>query len=129
MFFWLSPVNGLSTSWVTQIFTCLKGFLLFYIFPVETVPSQLASITKVPCLFPWYLLWEHHFLSVIGFISIDEFRQTWKLFNLHLKIDVDDESIDSLARSIDFNKDGNIDFNEFLEAFHVVHKFESSNSE
>ncbi|KAL8190297.1 UNVERIFIED_CONTAM: hypothetical protein K2H54_047726 [Gekko kuhli] len=63
-----------------------------------------------------------------GLISIDEFRQTWKLFNLHLKIDVDDESIDSLARSIDFNKDGNIDFNEFLEAFHLVHKFESRNN-
>ncbi|XP_054830265.1 serine/threonine-protein phosphatase with EF-hands 1 isoform X1 [Eublepharis macularius] len=64
-----------------------------------------------------------------GLISIDEFRQTWKLFNLHLNIDVDDESIDSLARSIDFNKDGNIDFNEFLEAFHVVHKFENKISE
>ncbi|XP_015273074.1 PREDICTED: serine/threonine-protein phosphatase with EF-hands 1 [Gekko japonicus] len=63
-----------------------------------------------------------------GLISIDEFRQTWKLFNLHLKIDVDDDSIDSLARSIDFNKDGNIDFNEFLEAFHVVHKLESRNT-
>ncbi|XP_050792530.1 serine/threonine-protein phosphatase with EF-hands 1 isoform X1 [Gopherus flavomarginatus] len=59
-----------------------------------------------------------------GLISIEEFRQTWKLFNSHLKIDIDDESIDKLARSIDFNKDGNIDFNEFLEAFHVVNKFE-----
>uniref|UniRef100_A0A674IXV0 Serine/threonine-protein phosphatase n=1 Tax=Terrapene triunguis TaxID=2587831 RepID=A0A674IXV0_9SAUR len=54
-----------------------------------------------------------------GLISIEEFRQTWKLFNSHLKIDIDDESIDNLARSIDFNKDGSIDFNEFLEAFHV----------
>ncbi|KAJ7319571.1 hypothetical protein JRQ81_019082 [Phrynocephalus forsythii] len=60
-----------------------------------------------------------------GLISIDEFRQTWKLFNLHLKINIDDESIDNLARSMDFNKDGSIDFNEFLEAFHVVHKFEN----
>uniref|UniRef100_A0A8D2J188 Serine/threonine-protein phosphatase with EF-hands n=1 Tax=Varanus komodoensis TaxID=61221 RepID=A0A8D2J188_VARKO len=60
-----------------------------------------------------------------GLISIDEFRQTWKLFNLHLRIDTDDESIDNLARNIDFNKDGSIDFNEFLEAFHVVHKFEN----
>ncbi|XP_077783603.1 serine/threonine-protein phosphatase with EF-hands 1 [Podarcis muralis] len=60
-----------------------------------------------------------------GLISVDEFRQTWKLFNLHLRINVDDESIDSLARSIDFNKDGSIDFNEFLEAFNVVHKFEN----
>ncbi|KAF7251010.1 Serine/threonine-protein phosphatase with EF-hands 1 [Varanus komodoensis] len=64
-----------------------------------------------------------------GLISIDEFRQTWKLFNLHLRIDTDDESIDNLARNIDFNKDGSIDFNEFLEAFHVVHKFENRHSD
>uniref|UniRef100_K7G682 Serine/threonine-protein phosphatase with EF-hands n=1 Tax=Pelodiscus sinensis TaxID=13735 RepID=K7G682_PELSI len=60
-----------------------------------------------------------------GLISIEEFRQTWKLFNSHLKIDIDDESIDNLARSIDVNKDGSIDFNEFLEAFHVVNKFKN----
>ncbi|XP_066478234.1 serine/threonine-protein phosphatase with EF-hands 1 [Tiliqua scincoides] len=59
-----------------------------------------------------------------GLISIDEFRQTWKLFNLHLKNNIDDKAIDNLARSIDINQDGSIDFNEFLEAFHVVHKFE-----
>ncbi|XP_070606865.1 serine/threonine-protein phosphatase with EF-hands 1 [Erythrolamprus reginae] len=58
-----------------------------------------------------------------GLISADEFRQTWKLFNAHVKNDVSDESIDSLARNMDFNKDGSIDFNEFLEAFHMVHKF------
>ncbi|KAK9401983.1 serine/threonine-protein phosphatase with EF-hands 1 [Crotalus adamanteus] len=58
-----------------------------------------------------------------GLISADEFRQTWKLFNAHVKNDVSDESIDSLVRTMDFNKDGSIDFNEFLEAFHVVHKF------
>ncbi|XP_034290211.1 serine/threonine-protein phosphatase with EF-hands 1 [Pantherophis guttatus] len=58
-----------------------------------------------------------------GLISADEFRQTWKLFNAHVKNDVSDESIDSLARTMDFNKDGSIDFNEFLEAFHIVHKF------
>ncbi|XP_067412578.1 serine/threonine-protein phosphatase with EF-hands 1 [Emydura macquarii macquarii] len=64
-----------------------------------------------------------------GLISIEEFRQTWKLFSSHLKIDIDDESIDNLARSIDFNKDGSIDFNEFLEAFHVVNKFENKKSQ
>ncbi|XP_053160590.1 serine/threonine-protein phosphatase with EF-hands 1 isoform X2 [Hemicordylus capensis] len=64
-----------------------------------------------------------------GLISIDEFRQTWKLFNLHLRINVDDDSIDKLAHSIDVNKDGSIDFNEFLEAFHVVHKFENRYSQ
>lgn len=40
-----------------------------------------------------------------------------------MKNDVSDEAIDILVRTMDFNKDGSIDFNEFLEAFHVVHKF------
>ncbi|ETE62913.1 Serine/threonine-protein phosphatase with EF-hands 2, partial [Ophiophagus hannah] len=56
----------------------------------------------------------------LGLISADEFRQTWKLFNAHVKNDVSDESIDSLARTMDFNKDGSIDFNEFLEAFRII---------
>ncbi|KPP74539.1 serine/threonine-protein phosphatase with EF-hands 1-like [Scleropages formosus] len=59
-----------------------------------------------------------------GLISIDEFRQTWKLFSSHLNVDVDDRTIEDLARTIDFNKDGSIDFNEFLEAFRVVHKLD-----
>uniref|UniRef100_A0A9J8AGN4 Serine/threonine-protein phosphatase n=1 Tax=Cyprinus carpio carpio TaxID=630221 RepID=A0A9J8AGN4_CYPCA len=57
-----------------------------------------------------------------GQISIEEFRQTWKLFSSHLGVAVNDQTIDDMARSIDFNKDGSIDFNEFLEAFRVVHK-------
>ncbi|NXJ62970.1 PPE1 phosphatase, partial [Rostratula benghalensis] len=59
-----------------------------------------------------------------GFISLEEFRQTWKLFASHLGIDVRDEALDKLVLSIDYNKDGHIDFNEFLEAFHVVHRLE-----
>ncbi|KAM4854780.1 serine/threonine-protein phosphatase with EF-hands 2 [Thomomys bottae] len=55
-----------------------------------------------------------------GFISLDEFRQTWKLFSSHMKVDIPDECICDLARSIDFNKDGHIDINEFLEAFRLV---------
>ncbi|XP_033864198.3 serine/threonine-protein phosphatase with EF-hands 1-like isoform X4 [Acipenser ruthenus] len=60
-----------------------------------------------------------------GLISIEEFRQTWRLFSSHLHIHVDNAAIDDLARCIDFNKDGSIDFNEFLEAFRVVHKLDS----
>ncbi|NWS68841.1 PPE1 phosphatase, partial [Crotophaga sulcirostris] len=59
-----------------------------------------------------------------GLISLEEFGQTWKLFTSHLGIDVCDESLDKLVLSIDHNKDGHIDFNEFLEAFHVVHRLE-----
>ncbi|ELW70485.1 Serine/threonine-protein phosphatase with EF-hands 2 [Tupaia chinensis] len=55
-----------------------------------------------------------------GFISLDEFRQTWKLFSYHMNMDVPDDCICDLARSIDFNKDGRIDINEFLEAFRLV---------
>lgn len=63
-------------------------------------------------------------LSPLGLISLEEFGQTWKLFTSHLGIDVPDESLDKLVLSIDYNKDGHIDFNEFLEAFHVVHRLE-----
>ncbi|XP_072708723.1 serine/threonine-protein phosphatase with EF-hands 1 [Ciconia boyciana] len=59
-----------------------------------------------------------------GLISLDEFCQTWKLFTSHLGIDVHDEAIDKLVLSIDYNKDGHIDFSEFLQAFHVVHRLE-----
>ncbi|XP_040388463.1 serine/threonine-protein phosphatase with EF-hands 1 isoform X1 [Cygnus olor] len=57
-----------------------------------------------------------------GLISFDEFRKTWRIFSSHLGIDAYDASIDKLAQSIDYNKDDYIDFSEFLEAFHVVHK-------
>ncbi|XP_075285225.1 serine/threonine-protein phosphatase with EF-hands 1 isoform X2 [Opisthocomus hoazin] len=59
-----------------------------------------------------------------GLISLEEFSQTWRLFTAHLGIDVCDEALDKLVLSIDYNKDGHIDFNEFLEAFHVVHRLE-----
>ncbi|XP_010140333.1 PREDICTED: serine/threonine-protein phosphatase with EF-hands 2 [Buceros rhinoceros silvestris] len=55
-----------------------------------------------------------------GLISFDEFHQTWKLFSAHMNIELTDDGINDLVRSIDFNKDGNIDFNEFLEAFRLV---------
>ncbi|XP_042712280.2 serine/threonine-protein phosphatase with EF-hands 2 isoform X3 [Chrysemys picta bellii] len=55
-----------------------------------------------------------------GLISFEEFHQTWKLFSSHMNIELTDDGISDLARSIDFNKDGNIDFNEFLEAFRLI---------
>uniref|UniRef100_A0A8C6U5Z9 Serine/threonine-protein phosphatase n=1 Tax=Neogobius melanostomus TaxID=47308 RepID=A0A8C6U5Z9_9GOBI len=60
-----------------------------------------------------------------GLISTEEFRQMWRLFSAHLEVDIEDRAIDDLARSIDFNKDGSIDFTEFLEAFRVVHKLDN----
>lgn len=59
---------------------------------------------------------------LLGLISMDEFRTMWKLFNTHYNVHIDDSQIDELANTMDFNKDGSIDFNEFLKAFYVVHK-------
>ncbi|XP_042272440.1 serine/threonine-protein phosphatase with EF-hands 1 isoform X2 [Thunnus maccoyii] len=64
-----------------------------------------------------------------GLISIEEFRHTWRLFSAHLGVDINDRAIDDLARSIDFNKDGSIDFTEFLEAFRVVHKLDNKDQQ
>lgn len=70
--------------------------------------------------FEWLKCW----LLCSGLISTEEFRHTWHLFSAHLGVKIDNRAIDDLARSIDFNKDGSIDFNEFLEAFRVVHKLD-----
>ncbi|NXA46893.1 PPE1 phosphatase, partial [Nothocercus julius] len=59
-----------------------------------------------------------------GLISLEEFHHTWRLFCAHMGVEMDDEAIVKLANTIDYNKDGNIDFSEFLGAFHVVHRLE-----
>ncbi|TKC43132.1 hypothetical protein EI555_021534 [Monodon monoceros] len=59
-----------------------------------------------------------------GLISMEEFRSIWKLFKSHYRVCVDDSQLDELAERMDLNKDGSIDFNEFLKAFYVVHKFD-----
>lgn len=63
---------------------------------------------------------QHVKCSSTGLISFEEFQQTWKVFSSHMNIELKDDGINDLVRSIDFNKDGNIDFNEFLEAFRLV---------
>lgn len=57
---------------------------------------------------------------LLGLISFEEFRQTWKLLSSHLKMEISDKAITDLAQSMDFNKDGSIDINEFMEAFRLV---------
>ncbi|XP_078072512.1 serine/threonine-protein phosphatase with EF-hands 2-like [Mustelus asterias] len=57
-----------------------------------------------------------------GLISFEEFEKTCKLLSSHLMINISEKAIGDLARSMDFNKDGSIDINEFLEAFRLVDK-------
>ncbi|XP_068167917.1 serine/threonine-protein phosphatase with EF-hands 2 [Antennarius striatus] len=57
-----------------------------------------------------------------GFITIEDFRQTWKLLSVYLKMAITDEAISDLAITIDSNKDGSIDIDEFMEAFRLTDK-------
>ncbi|XP_057688464.1 serine/threonine-protein phosphatase with EF-hands 2 isoform X2 [Corythoichthys intestinalis] len=57
-----------------------------------------------------------------GFISHSDFRQTWKLLSAYLKMEITDEAISELAVTIDSNRDGAIDIDEFMEAFRLTDK-------
>lgn len=53
---------------------------------------------------------------------MEDFRQTWKLLSAFLKMEITDEAISDLAVTIDTNQDGNIDIDEFMEAFRLTDK-------
>ncbi|XP_071950077.1 serine/threonine-protein phosphatase with EF-hands 2-like [Antedon mediterranea] len=55
-----------------------------------------------------------------GCITMDEFSEGCKLLSQHLQTQMSDEVVSDMAKSLDINKDGQIDFNEFLEAFRLV---------
>ncbi|KAM4615797.1 serine/threonine-protein phosphatase with EF-hands 2 [Polymixia lowei] len=57
-----------------------------------------------------------------GFITMEDFRQTWKLLSVYLKMAITDEAISDLAVTIDSNHDGIIDIDEFMEAFRLTDK-------
>ncbi|XP_066106221.1 serine/threonine-protein phosphatase with EF-hands 1 [Saccopteryx bilineata] len=61
-----------------------------------------------------------------GLISMEEFHSMWKLFSSHYHVYIEDSQVDELAKRMDLNKDGSIDFNEFLKAFYVVHKLDKT---
>ncbi|XP_019954773.2 serine/threonine-protein phosphatase with EF-hands 2 [Paralichthys olivaceus] len=57
-----------------------------------------------------------------GFITIEDFRQTWKLLSVYLKMEITEEAISDLSVTIDSNQDGSIDIDEFMEAFRLTDK-------
>ncbi|KAF7657448.1 hypothetical protein LDENG_00026920 [Lucifuga dentata] len=57
-----------------------------------------------------------------GFISMEDFWQTWKLLSVYLKMEITDEAVSDLAITIDSNHDGSIDIDEFMEAFRLTDK-------
>nr|KAF6360516.1 protein phosphatase with EF-hand domain 1 [Myotis myotis] len=62
-----------------------------------------------------------------GLISMEEFHSMWKLFCSHYNLHIGDSQVDELAERMDLNKDGSIDFNEFLKAFYVIHQLDNLN--
>ncbi|KAK9522254.1 hypothetical protein VZT92_018731 [Zoarces viviparus] len=57
-----------------------------------------------------------------GFITIEDFRQTWKLLGAYLKMEITDDTISDLVVTIDRNQDGSLDIEEFMEAFRLTDK-------
>ncbi|XP_013879668.1 serine/threonine-protein phosphatase with EF-hands 2 [Austrofundulus limnaeus] len=57
-----------------------------------------------------------------GLITVEDFRKTWKLLSVYLKMEITDEDISNLAVTIDSNHDGSIDIDEFMEAFRLTDK-------
>ncbi|CAL8348156.1 unnamed protein product [Lota lota] len=57
-----------------------------------------------------------------GVINMEDFRQTWKLLSIYLKMEFTEEAISDLAVAIDSNQDGSIDIQEFMEAFRLTDK-------
>ncbi|CAH1776819.1 unnamed protein product [Owenia fusiformis] len=55
-----------------------------------------------------------------GVITNDEFEEACSLLSKHIGLQIPKEQARDLAKCIDINKDGQIDFNEFLEAFRLV---------
>ncbi|KAK7486992.1 hypothetical protein BaRGS_00021808, partial [Batillaria attramentaria] len=55
-----------------------------------------------------------------GYISMSEFEEACGILTRHASIPMPQSQIAEIAQSLDLNKDGQIDFNEFLEAFRIV---------
>ncbi|PNI15813.1 PPEF1 isoform 3 [Pan troglodytes] len=91
-------------------------------------PVQEAHSTLVETLYRYRSDLEIIFNAIdtdhSGLISMEEFRAMWKLFSSHYNVHIDDSQVNKLANIMDLNKDGSIDFNEFLKAFYVVHRYE-----
>ena len=54
---------------------------------------------------------------------MEEFEEACTILSAHAQTPMSKEDIREMGQAIDRNKDGNIDINEFLEAFRIVDRF------
>lgn len=59
-------------------------------------------------------------LLITGYISMEEFAEACDLLGKHLASPIPQQQKLEMARSMDMNKDGKIDLNEFMETFRIV---------
>lgn len=58
--------------------------------------------------------------SLLGYITLDEFSDACALLSQHMPDPIPQEHLLDICRSMDINKDGQVDLNEFLETFRLV---------
>lgn len=55
-----------------------------------------------------------------GYISLDELAEACNLIKEHMPCNMTEDQLQEICRMMDFNKDGLVDLNEFLETFRMV---------
>lgn len=55
-----------------------------------------------------------------GYITLDEFSDACGILSKHMPDPIPMEQLLDICRSMDINKDGQVDLNEFLETFRLV---------
>lgn len=81
-----------------------------YIWPCSSTTFRHLSITNK----------SYYFSLISGYITLDEFSDACNLLSEHMPEPIPQEQLLDICRSMDINKDGQVDLNEFLETFRLV---------
>ncbi|XP_066880163.1 serine/threonine-protein phosphatase with EF-hands 1 isoform X2 [Kogia breviceps] len=136
--FFMEKVLGLNLPWISlssHLVTTDKDGNIDYMSSFQDIQIQKPVKEVQPTLIETVYRYRSDLQIIFnvidsdhsGLISMEEFRSIWKLFKSHYNVCIDDSQLDELTDRMDLNKDGSIDFNEFLKAFYVVHKFDKLN--